>query len=66
MFVELTPCIDCARAIIQAGIKQLVVNQERCAEYQGTKYSEEQPIALDMLGEAGITVRFESPEKEYR
>ena len=63
MFVELTPCIECARAIIQAGIILVVLNQDRCAEYQGAKYSEEHPAALGMLAEAGIAVRFASPEK---
>jgi len=60
MFVELTPCIECARAIIQAGIIQVVLNQDRCAEYQGAKYSREHPEALAMLAEAGIPVRFAS------
>jgi len=63
MFVELTPCVECARAIIQAGIIQVVVNQDRCAEYQGGKYSGEHPVAVGMLAEAGITLRFASPEK---
>ncbi|MCU1262622.1 MAG: CMP/dCMP deaminase, zinc-binding [Bryobacterales bacterium] len=64
MFVELTPCIDCARAIIQAGIAQLVVNQERCAHYEGARYSGEHPEALGMLAEAGVLVRFACPENE--
>ena len=63
MFVELTPCIECARAIIQAGIIQVVVNQDRCTEYQGAKYSAEHHTAMAMLAEAGIPVRFASPEK---
>lgn len=63
MFVELTPCIECARAIIQAGIIQVVINQDRCAEYQGAKYSGEHPAAVGMLAEAGIPVRFASPER---
>ena len=61
MFVELTPCVECARAIIQAGIMQLVVNQDRCAEYQGAKYAGEHSAALGMLAEAGVVVRFCSP-----
>ncbi len=64
MFLELTPCIECARAIIQAGITQLVLNQDRCASYQGEKYSEEHPTALGMLAEAGVAVRFALPAKE--
>jgi deoxycytidylate deaminase len=61
MFVELTPCIECARAIIQAGIVQVVLNQDRCAEYKGAKYSAEHPAALSMLSDTGIALRFASP-----
>jgi dCMP deaminase len=64
MFADLTPCIECARAIIQAGIAQLVINQDRCAEYHGEKYSGEHPTALSMLAEARVLVRFARPEKE--
>jgi dCMP deaminase len=63
MFVELTPCVECARAIIQAGITQVVINQDRCAEYQGAKYSGEHPAAMGMLAEAGVAVRFARPER---
>ena len=62
MFVELIPCIECARAIIQAGIIQVVINQDRCVEYQGSKYSGEVPTAMAMLAEAGIAVRFARPD----
>jgi len=63
MFVELKPCVECARAIIQAGITQVVINQDRCAEYQGVKYSGEHPAAMGMLAEAGVKVRFARPQK---
>jgi len=63
MFVELVPCIECVRAIIQAGIIQVVINKDRCDEYQGTKYSGEHPVAMSMLAEAGVAVRFASPDK---
>jgi len=58
MFIELTPCVECARAIIQGGIVHVVINQDRCAEYRGAKYSVEHPTALGMLAEAGVSVRF--------
>jgi dCMP deaminase len=58
MFVELPPCIDCARAIIQAGIVQVVINQGRYAEYEGSRYAGEHSLALAMLAEAGVAVRF--------
>ena len=61
MFVELSPCVDCARAIIQAGIVEVVVNQDRAAEYRSERYSLEHSTALEMLTEACVTVRFVSP-----
>lgn len=66
MFVELTPCVDCARAIIQAGVVEVVINRDRASEYSGERYSDEHSIALDMLAEAGIAVRFVSPKLSVR
>ena len=61
MFVELSPCVDCARAIIQAGIVRVVINRDRSAEYTSERYCGEQLAALEMLAEAGIVVDFVSP-----
>ena len=66
MFVELSPCVDCARAIIQAGIVQLVINHDRAVEYSSERYSVEHSTALEMLEEAGIAVRFVSPHLPTR
>jgi len=63
MFVELTPCVDCARAIIQAGVVEVVINHDRTIEYSGERYSIEHSTALEMLAEAGVAVRFVSPRK---
>lgn len=50
---SLPPCSDCARAIIQAGIKEIILSSleypERWADSCGT--------ALEMLAEAGVKVR---------
>jgi dCMP deaminase len=61
IFVELSPCVDCARAIIQAGLAEVVINLDRATGYMGERYSGEHPIALEMLAEAGVAVRFVSP-----
>jgi dCMP deaminase len=61
MIVELTPCVECTRAIIQAGVAQLVINYDRSAEYVSDRYSREHSTALAMLAEAGVAVRFVSP-----
>jgi dCMP deaminase len=64
MIVELTPCVECARAIIQAGVVRIVINEGRSDEYRGLRYSDEHSTALAMLAEAGIAVRFASPNVE--
>ena len=61
MIVELTPCADCARAIIQAGVVHVVINERRSAEYCSVRYSGEHLAALAMLAEAGVAVRFANP-----
>jgi deoxycytidylate deaminase len=53
--------VDCARAIIQAGLTEVVINYDRNAEYMSERYSGEHPTALEMLAEADVTVRFVSP-----
>ena len=66
MIVELTPCVECARAIIQAGVVQVVMNHDGAAEYCSDRYSGEHSTALAMPAEAGIAVRFVSPKLEVR
>jgi dCMP deaminase len=61
MIVELAPCVDCARAIIQAGVVQVVINKKRSDGYCGVRYSGEHSMAMALLAEAGIAVRFASP-----
>ena len=43
--VELMPCIECARAIIQAGITEVIVSADRMSRYVSDKYSEQHAIA---------------------
>src|SRR5690348_5582926 len=57
IYVELMPCIECARAIIQAGISGVVVSADRMLHYESDKYSEEHALAELMLREAGVWVR---------
>ena len=60
MYVELSPCVDCARAVIQAGIVEVVINHNRAAEYTSDRYSGEHSKALEILAEGSIAVRFVS------
>ena len=57
IYVELMPCTDCARAIIQAGIIEVIIAEERMVRYQSDKYSDQHALAELMLREAGVSVR---------
>jgi dCMP deaminase len=61
MYVELLPCADCARAIIQSGIREVVVHAERVDSYEGDHYREHQLLAQEMFKEARVRVRRVSP-----
>ncbi len=58
LFTSLPPCIDCAKAIIQAGINQVVISQARTEEYIGTHYREEFDSAKALLESSRIQVRY--------
>jgi deoxycytidylate deaminase len=57
MYVDLTPCVDCARGIIQAGLREVVVSKERMQSYSGQTYREQQLTAASLLKEAGVVLR---------
>lgn len=57
IYVELMPCVECARAIIQAGISEIIVSAERMARYESDKYSKQHALAELMLRVAGVSVR---------
>ena len=51
LYVTLFPCNECAKAIIQAGIKTIVYDSDKYGETPGTKASKR------MLKAAGVTCR---------
>jgi deoxycytidylate deaminase len=57
MYVDLTPCVDCARGIIQAGLREVVVSKERMQAYSSPTYREQHLIAAALLKEAGVVLR---------
>jgi len=57
MYTSLFPCEDCARAIIQCGIAELVSIRPGDSDTD-TRWAESFVIASEMLQEAGVTVRF--------
>ena len=57
IYVDLMPCMDCARAIVQAGIRQVVVSAERMRQYSSAYYDEHFRMVEVLFGEAGVKVR---------
>jgi dCMP deaminase len=57
IYVEIMPCMDCARAVVQAGIVQVVVSLDRMAEYTSQYYDEHFRMVEVLFGEAGVVIR---------
>ncbi len=57
IYVEIMPCMDCARAIVQAGIIQVVVSAERMKEYSSDYYNQHFGMTEVLFSEAGVGVR---------
>lgn len=55
MYLPWFPCVDCARAIVQAGIVELVSLEPDFADEQ---WGEGFRVSVDLLEEAGVAVRF--------
>lgn len=57
IYADLMPCMDCARAIVQAGIVEVVVDETRYAQYSGPMYSEHFAKVEELFKEAGVRIR---------
>jgi len=57
MYTNGIPCMDCARAVVQSGIKEVVVDKEWDRE-NSEKWSSHAERSLQMFSETGITVRY--------
>jgi len=57
IYIELMPCMDCARAIVQAGIREVVVSRERMSQYSSEYYDEHFRMVEVLFQEAAIKVR---------
>lgn len=58
MYVCLMPCVECARAIIQAGIREVVVSKLRGLSYTSQMPGDRPEVTKRLLQEAGIAMRF--------
>jgi dCMP deaminase len=57
IYVEIMPCMDCARAIVQAGIREVVVSNVRMTLYSSAYYDEHFGNSEVLFREAGVAVR---------
>lgn len=55
IYVPWFPCIECAKAIIQSGIAELIAYQP---DFTDEKWGEEFGTVVEMLEEAGVRVRY--------
>jgi dCMP deaminase len=56
LYVSLLPCAACARGIIQAGIKEVVISGQAMDLYLGERYREDHLVATKMFSDASVLV----------
>ncbi len=61
LYVEIMPCMDCARAIVQAGIIHVAICAERMRQYTSDYYNEHFGMVEVLFGEAGVGVKRVEP-----
>src|ERR1035441_6663339 len=57
IYVDIMCCMDCARAVVQAGITQVVIAAERMTQYSSEYYNEHFGMVEVLFREAGVVVR---------
>jgi len=57
LYVELMPCMDCARAVVQAGITEVVISGERMQQYSSAYYNEHFAMVEVLFQEARVSIR---------
>jgi len=57
IYVEIMPCMDCARAIVQAGIVEVVVSADSMRDYTSELYDQHFGNSEVLFREAGVHVR---------
>jgi len=55
MYLPWFPCVDCARAMVQTGIIELIGTKP---DLRDVKWGDDFAVALKMLEEAGVAVRY--------
>ena len=61
MYVRWFPCSDCARAIINSGIKTIVVTEP---DMENSKWAETMMYSYEMLKECGVEIQWYADDKD--
>ena len=51
------PCTECAKAIIQAGVKQIIIHADASVNFTHGKWADSCAFSISLFEEAGINVR---------
>lgn len=65
-YVEVMPCMDCARAIVQAGISKVVVDSDRMQEYSSEFYGPQFERVPLLFAEANVQVKLVSMRSPHQ
>ena len=57
IYVEIMPCMDCARAIVQAGIVEVAISAARMEQYSSDYYNQHFGLVEVLFAEAGVRVK---------
>lgn len=59
LYCQWIPCVDCARASIQVGIKEIVVDKTQEKKWHSSsKWKDSEERSIQMINEAGILLRY--------
>jgi len=56
LYVSMTPCLDCARGVVQAGIKEVIVCEENISDQ--SKWDEHNKRVGRLFDECGVKIRY--------
>lgn len=66
IYMGFYPCADCARAIIQAGIKEIIFDAkdyDAKAKYWNERWKDHMEASIQMLNEADISIKMYNKDK---
>jgi len=58
IYIPFCPCVDCARAIIQSGIKRVVAGQPKQEDYERLKATFHFETSIELFYESGVIFNY--------